>query len=192
MHWIDLVIIGIIALSAIISFMRGFVREMLSLLVWVAAVAIGYKLYPVGVTVLNDYLSFIPVPDDMSIQNVAGGVMVFLAALLVLGIISYLITNVLLKKALGFTDRLLAIVLGVARGVLLVGIIGIVLITFKADDPKEPLPWLESDGEYWSESSQLWPHARKVSVWLNDVANQFIEDWRREKPTEATEVEIQR
>jgi membrane protein required for colicin V production len=37
MLWIDILIIGIIALSAIISLVRGFVQEAFSLATWIAA-----------------------------------------------------------------------------------------------------------------------------------------------------------
>ena len=38
MIWVDFVIVGIIALSAVISLVRGFVREAVSLAGWIVAV----------------------------------------------------------------------------------------------------------------------------------------------------------
>lgn len=37
MNWVDFTIIGVIVLSALISIVRGFVREALSLISWVLA-----------------------------------------------------------------------------------------------------------------------------------------------------------
>ncbi|MCO6561298.1 MAG: CvpA family protein, partial [Gilliamella sp.] len=37
MNWVDFTIIGIIAFSALISIVRGFVREALSLISWILA-----------------------------------------------------------------------------------------------------------------------------------------------------------
>ncbi|HET8700157.1 MAG TPA: CvpA family protein, partial [Nitrococcus sp.] len=41
MNWLDYVFIGIIVASVAISLMRGFTREVLSIVVWVAAVWIS-------------------------------------------------------------------------------------------------------------------------------------------------------
>src|SRR3569832_1198436 len=38
MNWVDFAIVGVVALSAIISVVRGFVRETVSLVVWIASV----------------------------------------------------------------------------------------------------------------------------------------------------------
>ncbi len=46
MNWVDFVIIGIIAISAIVSFFRGFLREALSLLIWVIAIWMAVMFYP--------------------------------------------------------------------------------------------------------------------------------------------------
>ena len=47
MNWLDLAVIGIVALSAIFAFARGFVREALSIVAWVGAAAVtlyGFRL----------------------------------------------------------------------------------------------------------------------------------------------------
>jgi len=46
MLWIDYVIIGIIALSAIISIVRGFVKEVLSLAAWILAFWVALTFSP--------------------------------------------------------------------------------------------------------------------------------------------------
>ena len=45
MQWIDVVILAIIVLSALISVMRGFVKEMLSLVAWVVAFFVAATFY---------------------------------------------------------------------------------------------------------------------------------------------------
>lgn len=185
MHWVDLVIIGIVVLSALISFMRGFVREVMSLLVWVAAVAIGYKFYPVAVPLVEEYASFLA--KDASLMNFAAGALIFLAALIVLGIISYLISNVLLRKPLGIGDRVLALVPGVGRGVLLVGILGVIVSVLGIDErPKDHPP----EASYWSEEAQFWPQTAELSDWLMSVGREMINDLQQESPSEDTEMEL--
>ena len=44
-NWIDYTIIAIMALSVLISVMRGFVREVISLVIWVAAITVSFIFY---------------------------------------------------------------------------------------------------------------------------------------------------
>ena len=44
LNWVDYTIIGVIALSAVISIARGFVREVLSLIAWIGAFWVALSL----------------------------------------------------------------------------------------------------------------------------------------------------
>ena len=44
MNWVDLAAIGVVAVSAILAFMRGFVREVLGIFAWAAAESHGYAM----------------------------------------------------------------------------------------------------------------------------------------------------
>lgn len=185
MHWVDLVIIAVVVLSALISFMRGFVREALSLLVWVAAIALGYRFFPQAVPFVEENLPFLA--KDESILKFAAGAIVFVGALVILGILSYLISNLLIRKPLGIGDRLLALIPGIGRGILLVGIMGLIAIVLGFDDrPKD----LSADEQHWSEASQLWPQTAELSQWLLKVGEEFINDLQAEEPTKETTLDI--
>lgn len=46
MVWVDYAILAIIGLSTVISLIRGFVKEAISLIVWIAAFFVASHYYP--------------------------------------------------------------------------------------------------------------------------------------------------
>jgi len=150
MNWLDVVILVIIAISAIISLFRGFFREAVSLATWVLAfwVAIGF----------SDKLD--PMLDNM-IQSPAARLAVafgtlFLATLIVGAFVNYLIGQLVRKTGMGGTDRMLGVLFGVARGVVLVGVLVLM----------GGIPQLSR--EIWWQESTLMPHFQEMAVWMRD------------------------
>ena len=56
MSWIDLCIIGVIVLSALISLIRGFVKESISLVSWVVAGIIALRYYSPMADLLEPFI----------------------------------------------------------------------------------------------------------------------------------------
>ena len=84
MIWVDYVIIGLIAVSAVTSLIRGFVREALSLAVWVLAFWIAWSFF----RDLALYLGWLSVP---SVRLGAAFAILFVATLIVGGLLNYLV-----------------------------------------------------------------------------------------------------
>ena len=57
MAWFDLVIIGVIALSALISLIRGFVKESISLVTWVVAGLLALRYYAPMADLLEPFIN---------------------------------------------------------------------------------------------------------------------------------------
>ncbi|OCG37814.1 CvpA family protein [Gilliamella apicola] len=150
MNWADFTIIGVIAFSALISVVRGFVREALSLVSWILAFFISSQFY----IYITDYLTYF---DSDVIRIAVAIVILFIATLLVCSIVSYVIGQLLKKTGLSGTDRLLGICFGVLRGVLVVAAILFLVDTFT------PL----SQSPYWIQS-QLIPHFSFIIRWFFD------------------------
>lgn len=114
MNWVDLAILAVIATSALLAFMRGFVREVMGIGAWIGAGFFAIWAFPF---VIDRFLGWIENPDVA--RPVAFGVM-FLAGLLVLNIVAGMIGAVVRGSLLGGIDRTLGVAFGIARGAILV------------------------------------------------------------------------
>jgi len=123
----DLVLFIVILLSALIGLVRGLVREVLSLGIWIAAFLIAVALAPALAEGLPAGLG------DTPIRLVAGFGLVFVAVLIVGGIVQWLIRKLVETTGLSGTDRVLGFVFGGLRGVI-VCIVALVLLRPFAED----------------------------------------------------------
>lgn len=148
-NWIDYTIIAIIALSVLISVMRGFVREVISLVVWVAAIAVSFIFY----RYIADLL--VNVIHSDSVRLVVSFVGLFLVTLVLGMLINYLIGQLVANTGLSGTDRVLGIIFGIARGVLVVVLL-MMLVNLT--------PFAKEAS--WQESV-LVPHFQPLEDWLS-------------------------
>src|SRR5439155_13912995 len=118
---VDLGVLGVIALSAIFAFARGFVREALSILAWVAAALITlYGFNHVYALVIR----FVTTP---LLADLIAGAALFLISLIVLTILTGYIARFVHSTALSPIDRTLGLLFGLARGAALVSLAYLVL-----------------------------------------------------------------
>jgi membrane protein required for colicin V production len=99
--WVDIVIPGIIVVSALISLMRGFVREALSLVGWLAAFWIALTFAD---DLANLFLAGISVP---SIRIIVAFTILFVVTLVIMAIINNLARQLIKKSGLKGTDRMI-------------------------------------------------------------------------------------
>ena len=161
MIWVDYAIIGIIALSALIGLLRGFVREALSLAAWVAAIWVAVEFSGRLAAVLTHYIS---VP---SLRLMAAFAALFLGILILIGIINFLIVRLLAKTGLGGTDQMLGIVFGIARGVVIITLL--ILLAGATPFPKDP---------WWNQSTLIVYFEDLAAMARNllpaDIASRFV------------------
>lgn len=150
MIWIDYVILGIIGLSALISLIRGFMREALSLAAWVLAFWVAWTFF----RDLAIHLEWLSVP---SVRLAAAFALLFVVTLMIGALVNFLIGQLIDKTGLTGTDRLIGMVFGAARGAILVAI----LVWLAGLTPLPNDPW-------WKES-QLVGYFQDLAIWLKQL-----------------------
>jgi membrane protein required for colicin V production len=110
----DLIIIAILALSALLAFMRGFVREVLSIGAWVGAALATIYGFPILQPYARKYI------EVALFADIAAGVAIFVLALIVLTVLSHALSRNVRSSALGAVDRSLGLLFGLVRGAVLV------------------------------------------------------------------------
>jgi len=148
MHGMDILIMGVIVVSAVISLIRGFVKEALSLAGWVAAIWVAATYASVVADLLVAYIT----PPQL--RFIAGFAVLFVASLFMAGMINFLIGQIIRKSGLSGTDRAVGMLFGVARGGVLVGVL--VLLAGLTTIPQGP----------WWRESQLIGHFEDMAVWM--------------------------
>ena len=110
MTWVDLAAIGVLVVSAIMAFLRGFVREVLGIAAWIGALIAAFAMRP---TVRPLFEGFVDAPwlaDGLAVGSV------FLVVLILLTLVVHAIASRVEDSALGGVDRSLGAVFGLARG----------------------------------------------------------------------------
>jgi membrane protein required for colicin V production len=113
---LDLILVAIMLVSGLLALMRGFTREVLSLVAWgCAAAAAFFAIHSQGLLDLaNQYIK----PEIAAKIAVAGGV--FIVVLIIISIISVKISDLVVDSAVGVFDRTLGFAYGLVRGLVLV------------------------------------------------------------------------
>ena len=151
MNWVDYTIIGVIVLSALISIVRGFIKESLSLISWVLAFFIASRFY----MYITRYLTYF----ESDVVRIAVAIAIlFVATLIVCSIITYIISQFVQKTGLSGTDRVLGVYLGIIRGILVVAAVLFFVDTFTP--LSQTLEW---------EQSLLIPHFQIIIRWFFDL-----------------------
>lgn len=150
MIWVDYIILGVIGVSALISLVRGFVREAFSLAAWILAFWVAWTFF----RDLSLHLGWFTTPSVR--LGLSFGIL-FIITLMLGGLVNYLIGQLVDKTGMGGTDRLLGMLFGAARGGVLVAILVILA-------GLTPLP-----NDAWWHESQLIGYFQELAIWLRSL-----------------------
>jgi membrane protein required for colicin V production len=151
--WVDYVVLVVVVASALLSLLRGLVKEIASLAVWVLAFVGASRLSHYVAEILPDWLT----PPLM--QTV--GFLIVLVLILILGKLVTLALKELMNAAgVGAIDRTLGMLFGIVRGGLIVVVLGI--LAAMTSLPKDPA-WRNAKTKEFIELG-----IRTAAPWLPD------------------------
>lgn len=148
MNWADYVILAIIVFSALISLIRGFVREAFSLATWVGAFAVGVVFVEPVAGLLDHY---VPGEQLRLVLAFAG----LFAVTLIIGIaVSHFASMLVQRAKLTRADRGFGLFFGIVRGY--VAVCALVVVASFTQLPKSG----------WWNQSALIPFTHPLASWM--------------------------
>ena len=146
--WADIALLTIVGLSTIVGIWRGFVVEVMSLAVWVAAFWLAFAFGDEAAALFEGTV------EANSARLFLGYALLFVGALMVGGLATWLMGKLVKSTGLSGTDRLLGLVFGLLRGVALACVL-VLLLGFTAM-PRDA----------WWRDSRLLPEFQRGAEWL--------------------------
>lgn len=156
MNWADWMILAILLVSSFISIYRGFVKEALSLAIWVLAIFVAMW--------FDDRLAPLleGVSETPSVVHSLAFALLFIGTLVVGAMVNYLVGQLVKMTGLTGTDRLFGMIFGLARGLVVIMALLIWLPHFL---PVTQDPW-------WKESALI-PHFSAFEGWATQAAKEL-------------------
>jgi membrane protein required for colicin V production len=133
---LDIILIGVMLISALLAMIRGFMREVLSIASWVIAALVTIffyaKLLPYAKTYFNN--------DIVATAVVIAGL--FLGTLLIVSVITVRFSDMVLDSRVGALDRTLGFLFGLGRGLIIV-VVAFLFFAWLVPDRSQP-EWIRS------------------------------------------------
>lgn len=129
---VDILVIAVMLISAAISFLRGFIRETLTILGVVGGAFASYLGGPLALPVVEGWLGIEEGAEPQRLFDVIpytlladiltyGGI--FIVVVVVLSFISHIMAEAVRSLGLGAVDRTLGVVFGLVRGLVVLGLL---------------------------------------------------------------------
>src|SRR3982751_1909834 len=103
-NWADYAVIGVITLSGLMSLIRGFVREAISLGAWILAVWAAFHFANTMAAVITPYVK------SSALRTPIASFILLIAVLLIGGLVNFIIGTLVDKTGLSGTDRVIGMV----------------------------------------------------------------------------------
>jgi membrane protein required for colicin V production len=133
--YLDLAVITVVLVSGMLALLRGFTREVLAILSWVAAAAAAYFFYPLALPYIKPYVS----KDEIALA--ASVASVFFVALVAVSLVTVKLSDVILDSKVGALDRTLGFLFGAVRGALL-AVVAFVFYSWLVPETNQP-EWIK-------------------------------------------------
>ncbi len=184
---VDIIIGVVLLVSAVISFLRGLIREVLTIIGVVSGFLAAYFMGGYFVPTLNDWMGieegaeptyFLGIVPYETLSQGLSYSSIFILVVVFVSLISHVLAESAKDVGLGALDRTLGVVFGLARGVLLLGFAYLLPHVLLDDETKAS----------WFEGSRAFPYLETTTIMIAQVMpegfSQIIED---NNPAEAIE-----
>lgn len=133
---VDGIVAVVIVISAILAYSRGFIREVMAILGWIAAGILALMFAPRAYPLVAQ----LPVVGDIINGNCEIGMVlafaaVFAVVIIIVSLFTPLFSSVIQRSALGGIDQGLGFFFGAVRGVLLVAVLFLVYEQINIQEP---------------------------------------------------------
>ena len=132
---LDLAVLAVVLISAFLASVRGFTREVLAIISWVAAAVAAFYFYPQALPYAKQYIS------NPTIALIAAIAAVFLVTLIVVALITVKISDFILDSRIGPLDRSLGFLFGAARGAL-IALVAFAFFVWLVPEKNQPI-WVK-------------------------------------------------
>lgn len=122
-NWLDIVLACLVILAFIIGLVKGFVREIIGLIVVLVGIFVAARFYGPVASFAGKLIK------DPPAANFVGFLILFLAVLIIGGFLANLVTKAT-KGSLGFVNHILGALVGCVEGVLVAGAVVFALLAF--------------------------------------------------------------
>jgi membrane protein required for colicin V production len=171
--YLDLGVLGVVFVSALLSMMRGFTREVLAIGSWAAAAAAAYYFYPQVLPHLEPYI------HKPTVAQAVAAAIVFFVTLVVVSLFTVRISDAILDSKIGALDRSLGFVFGAVRGFLL-AVVAFAIFNWLVGDKQAP-DWVKTA----KTRPALVETADRVIAMLPEDAAATVETWIKAKSAAA-------
>ena len=128
---LDIVLILVMLISGLLAMVRGFMREVLSIIAWILAAGATLYSYSKLLPLAKQYFN----NDIVAAVAVVGGV--FLLTLLVVSVLTVRLSDMVLDSRVGALDRTMGFLFGLARGLVIV-VVAFTFFTWLVPDRSQP------------------------------------------------------
>jgi membrane protein required for colicin V production len=176
--YLDLGVLGVVFVSALLSMMRGFTREVLAIGSGAAAAAAAYYFHPYLLPYLSPYIH-----KPVVLQAVAAAI-VFFATLIIVSLFTVRLSDAILDSKIGALDRSLGFLFGAVRGFLL-AVVAFAIFNWLVGDKQQP-PWVQTA----KTRPILVDTADRIVALLPEDAASTLETWIKSKSAAAAGADL--
>jgi membrane protein required for colicin V production len=171
---LDIIVLGIIGISGLFAFARGFVREALSIAAWISSGLIAVYGFPYARPIARNLIG------NPTVADIAAGTALFVVSLVVLTLVTAAVATRVKGSSLSALDRTLGFVFGLARGLIIV-VVAFLFFAWLVPDRSQP-EWVKNaKSRVVLQGTGQW----LISMLPDDPESTILKRFKRQRPDDS-------